>query len=42
MNTCEPREFKNWQRDRGPEPVKFVNVKPGKDNMHVKIVRDAL
>ena len=42
MNTFEPMEFKNWQRDRGPEPIKFVNVKPGKENMHVKIVRDAL
>jgi len=42
MSTFEPMEFKNWQREKGPEPVKYVNIKPGKENQHVKIVRDVL
>lgn len=42
MSTFEPQEFKNWQRPVGPEPIKAVNIKAGKENHHVKIVRDVL
>ena len=42
MNTFEPMEFKNYQRNTGVEQVKLINIKPGKSNMHVKVVRDAL
>lgn len=41
MSTFEPMEFKNWQRQQ-LDQVKLINIKPGKDNYHVKIVKDVL
>ena len=41
MSTFEPLEFKNYQRQQ-LDPVKLINVKPGKTNYHVKIVKDVL
>jgi murein L,D-transpeptidase YcbB/YkuD len=41
MSTFEPLEFKNYQRER-LEQVKLINIKPGKTNYHVKIVKDVL
>lgn len=41
MNTFEPMEFKNWQRQQ-LDQVKLINIKPGKENYHVKIVKDVL
>lgn len=43
--TFQPLEFKNYQRGpawSGVEQIKLVNIKPGKENHHVKIVRDVL
>lgn len=43
--TFQPLEFKNYQTGAawsGVEPIKAVNIKPGKENHHVKIVRDVL
>lgn len=43
--TFEAMEFKNYQRGpawSGVEQIKFVNIKPGKENHHVKVVRDVL
>lgn len=42
MNTFEPMEFKNYQRNTGVEQVKLINIKPGKENHHVRVVRDVL
>ena len=39
--TFEPLEFKNYQRER-LEQVKLINIKPGKTNYHVKVVKDVL
>jgi murein L,D-transpeptidase YcbB/YkuD len=41
MNTFEPLEFKNYQRQQ-LDQVKLINIKPGKSNYHVKIVKDIL
>lgn len=41
MSTFEPLEFKNYQRQQ-LDPVKLINIKPGKSNYHVKIVKDIL
>ena len=41
MSTFEPMEFKNWQRQQ-LDQVKLINIKPGKENYHVKIVKDVL
>ena len=41
MSTFEPMEFKNYQRNQ-LDQVKLINIKPGKDNYHVKIVKDVL
>lgn len=41
MSTFEPLEFKNYQRQQ-LDAVKLINVKPGKSNYHVKIVKDVL
>lgn len=41
MNTFEPLEFKNYQRQQ-LDQVKLINIKPGKTNYHVKIVKDVL
>lgn len=41
MSTFEPLEFKNYQRQQ-LDAVKLINIKPGKTNYHVKIVKDVL
>ena len=41
MDTFEPLEFKNYQRQQ-LDQVKLINIKPGKENYHVKIVKDVL
>lgn len=41
MSTFEPLEFKNYQRQQ-LDQVKLINIKPGKTNYHVKIVKDVL
>ena len=41
MSTFEPMEFKNLQRQQ-LDQVKLINIKPGKENYHVKIVKDVL
>ena len=39
--TFEKLEFKNYQRQQ-LDQVKLINIKPGKSNYHVKIVKDIL
>ena len=41
MSTFEPMEFKNLQRQQ-LDQVRLINIKPGKENYHVKIVKDVL
>lgn len=41
MSTFEPMEFKNYQRNQ-LDQVKLINIKPGKTNYHVKIVKNVL
>jgi murein L,D-transpeptidase YcbB/YkuD len=41
MSTFEPLEFKNYQRQQ-LDQVKLINIKPGKSNYHIKIVKDIL
>lgn len=41
MSTFEPLEFKNYQRQQ-LDGIKLINIKPGKSNYHVKIVKDVL
>lgn len=41
MSTFEPMEFKNYQRNE-LDQVKLINIKPGKNNYHVKVVKDVL
>lgn len=44
-NTIEVQEFKSYQTGSTwtkPEAIKAINVKPKKENYHVKVVRDVL
>lgn len=44
-NTFQPTEFKSYQTGEiwtRPEPVKFVNIKVGKSNYHIRLVNQVL